>query len=82
MWYRYDVPADGTVRLTVNGAIPVSYEGEPGSFTELVCSGGPHIIPMTGGSSYYFMLVLSAAGERHGEPAGCDAAGQRPGRER
>jgi hypothetical protein len=59
LWYRYDAPADGVLKITSsNFSTAVVYEGTPGSLTELQC-GSSQPFPVSAGSTYYIMVSAS-----------------------
>ena len=60
VWYRYDAPADGLLRLSATsqvGATLASYTGSPDSLTQVGCANGTQLVPVTAGTTYYFMVT-------------------------
>jgi len=60
VWFRYDAPVSGAVRVSASGPVggtAVSYEGSPGSLTEATCGTGAFAV--TAGSSYYIAIRSS-----------------------
>jgi len=67
VWYRYDALADGLLRVSGSSQTSAglaTYVGSPGSLTQVACNQLspvlPILLPITGGSSYYFMVASSA----------------------
>jgi hypothetical protein len=64
VWYRYDAPGTQQLRVTTTwssgfGGATALYQGTPGSLTQVACSNqpGPQVVTVTGGHTYYFMLM-------------------------